>query len=131
MKKQKLLGPWEIFKEMSKELSVAGTMHRKPGLCCTLETVVPFSFPGPEAFLSVFHLSGSSSVLLWWQKHHSGISVLLICIWKLGHFPDHSIAGLGRSGRHSPLGAAGPEGLMETLWKATVCVAEAELAMTL
>lgn len=65
-------------------------MHVKPGLYCPLETVVPLSFPGPEAFLSLCHLSGSSSVLLWQQKQHSGISILLICIWKLVHFPDHT-----------------------------------------
>lgn len=78
VKKQKHLRPWKLFKQMSKNLPVSGTMHIKPGSYYTLEMVVLFSFLGFEAFLSLNHLSGLSSALLWWQKHHSGISILLI-----------------------------------------------------
>ena len=90
--------------------------------------VVLFSFLG-LSLLSLGHLFGSSS-LLWWQKHISGTSIMLIHILKLVYFLGHAIAGLGRCGWHSPDGAEGPEGAHGNPEKCS-CVAEGELVVIL
>lgn len=77
--------------------------------------VVLFSFLGSESFLSLSHLSGSSSVLLCWQKHISGINILLICILKLVHVHDYALLDLAGLAGTALMRLRGQKGLVETL----------------
>ena len=93
VKKQKHVRPWKLFKEMSKRLSVAGTLNSKPkiggvgGLYCILGTVDLLSsfsqgasLPQTPAWFYHLYSSDIRSIILALVSHQ------LIHILKLVHF---------------------------------------------